>query len=303
MPKVREVDGKNKGQLRSSTLTVGDFLKENTAFLDSHGIESPFLHSLILLSKVLGKSREFLIAHPEHEIGDKYRSILADLIRRVAQGEPMAYLTGEKEFWSMHFLCSPAALIPRPETELLVEKAMEWWGRQGPKVILDLGTGTGAVGITLADIWKESVVFLTDIDMGALLLARKNTERLLGPSARVLFLCGDWFQPFRRGFRAGLITVNPPYVSRSDEDLLHESVRRFEPKTALYSRDGTGLSEIRCVFSEAANHLVAGGLLLCEVGAGQAQAVASFAEGLGFYGHIKVFQDLSGTHRVVAASL
>ncbi len=301
MPKTPRPHRKKKGQLRSSVSTVGELLREKTAHLASHKKESPFLCSVILLSKVLGKPKEFLISHPEYQVSDRDIKTFSQLVQRILQGEPLAYVTGEKEFWKYKFYCNPSALIPRPETELLVEKALEIFQGRSPRVILDLGTGTGAVGITLARVWKDALVFLTDISLDALFLAKKNVKKIIGASDRVFLLCGDWFMPFRKDFKADIITVNPPYVSRADEVLLQEEVKRFEPETALFSRDETGLSEIKALFSQAAFHLEENGVILCEVGIGQAPSVCSYVEDLGLYSKVETFCDLSGVERVVCA--
>ncbi len=283
--------------------TVKELLKKKTAYLIANEIESPFLCSLLLLSRVVGKPKEFLISHPEYEVSGEMRKDFSYLVDRLARGEPLAYVVGEKEFWKYRFYCSPSALIPRPETELLVEKAIERFKGRSPQVILDLGTGTGAVGITLATIWKEAQVVLTDVSLDALFLARKNMKRIIGSSHRVFLLCGDWFEPFGKDFKADIITVNPPYVSRKDQFLLQEEVKRFEPEIALFSRDETGLSEIKTLFSQAAFHLEKEGVILCEVGIGQAQVVCGYVKDLGLYKSVETFSDLSGIERVVAASL
>ncbi len=288
---------------RKEGRTAGLLLREKATFLQSHGIESPRLHCLILLSKIVGKSKEYLLAHPELILTPEQVSVFSNQVLRLLNGEPIAYIIGEKEFWDHIFLCSPVALIPRPETELLVEKALDAFEGREVRRFVDLGTGTGAVGITLAHQWPESQGLLTDINFDALLLAKQNCTKILGDKHQIFLLCSDWFGCFKTGFKADVITVNPPYVSIQDIDLLQDNVKRFEPSKALFSRDDSGLFEIKTLFAKAPNYLSKNGVILCEIGINQWQDVMKFVKGLNCYRKVNVFKDLSGIERVIAAWL
>ncbi len=256
-----------------------------------------------MLSRVLRQPKEYLIAHPELELSWEQVQVFSACVDRLLKGEPLAYITGEREFWDLTFLCSPSALIPRPESELLVEKALALTEGKRVETLIDLGTGTGAIGITLASIWRDTYVVLTDISLEALLLARRNCIKILGSSRCVSFICCNWLEGFRPGVKADIITANPPYVSKNDTYLLQENVRRYEPERALFATDKLGLSEIRKIFRQAPQHLKRGGVILCEIGIGQCQKVIHFIKGLQIYRHIQVFKDLSGIDRVIAARL
>jgi len=289
--------------LPKNAVQLGRFLKEKTAILSKSRAESPYLHCLLVLSKVVGKPKEYLIAHPELELSIEQVQAFSLYFERLLKGEPLAYITGEKEFWNLRFLCSNVALIPRPETELMVEKALALTKSQRVRYLVDLGTGTGAIGITLASIWKDTRVILTDISLEALFLARRNCVRILGDTTRVSLVCCSWLEGFHPDFKAEVITVNPPYVSKGERDLLQESVRRFEPEKALFAKDESGLSEIKRIFRQAVHHLTKNGIVLCEIGAGQAQDAVSFIRQLKVYEEVQVFKDLAGTDRVIAARL
>ncbi len=282
---------------------MGELLKKYVASLKAKDHAFPLNDCLILLSNITGKSKEFLLAHPEFQPREDEINRFSSMIRRLRKGEPLAYIVGEREFWGHSFICSPDVIIPRPETELMVELSIEHFNKRPPDLIMDLGTGTGVVGISLLAHWKESKAILTDIDLSALLVARENCMRILGRVHRAFFVCSDWFKAFDKAFKVDLITANPPYVSRKHINLLDKSVREHEPEKALFSRDGTGYSEIETILGNAYRHLTKGGMLLCEIGIGQAQRVLSFARSLDVYRTIEVVKDLSGIDRVIAASL
>ena len=284
-------------------IQVGRLLKEKAAILAKSHVYSPYLHCLLVLSKVTGKPKEYLIAHPDLELSVEQVQAFSLCFERLLRGEPLAYVTGEKEFWNLKFFCSGAALIPRPETELVVEKALALTKNQRIRYLVDLGTGTGVIGITLASIWKDTRVILTDISLEALFLARQNCVRILGNRARVSLVCCNWLDGFQAGFKADVITVNPPYVSKGERHILQESVRRFEPERALFAKDESGLSEIKKVFCQAVRHLNKNGVILCEIGVGQVQDAMFFIRQLKVYKEIRVFKDLAGIDRVIAARL
>jgi len=231
----------------------------------------------LLLLHVLQHPRAWLFAHPEAivDAGDaaRFRSLLA----RRAAGEPLAYITGRREFWSLDLDVTPDVLIPRPETELLVELALQRIGRDGASEVADLGTGSGAIALAIAHARPRSRVLATDASAVALDVAQANAHRLgLG---RVEFVRGDWFAPLaQRVF--DIIVSNPPYVADGDAHLERGDLR-FEPRSALAS-GGDGLDAIRAIVAGAPAHLLPGGWLLLEHGFEQGAAVRDLLAKNGF---------------------
>ncbi len=285
-------------------INIAQALRKAEDILRENHIESPQLDARVLMCHCIKRPETFLLAHPEHLLSEQETRLFFKLVQRRSTREPVAYITGKKEFWSGTFLCTPATLIPRPETELLIETALEFFKASGrtPKHILDLGTGTGCIGITLAASWTGATTVLTDIDPGALEVARKNIARLLNDNCRVHVVCSDWFGGISREFKFDLITANPPYVSREEIGLLPEDVIRFEPETALFS-SSEGMSEIRRIFSRAHEYLRPGGVVLSEIGWQHGSSVSGYVQSLGFYNKAFVARDLSGHERVVAACI
>jgi len=276
-------------------------LRKSVGLLKRQGRESAYVDCLLVLSKILGKSKEYIIAHPEDTLDANQHALFLSQLERLASGEPVAYIVGEKEFFDHTFICTPKCLIPRPETELLVEKAQEIFGAKPPSMLMDLGTGTGAIGITLASIWPEAKVILTDIDVDVLLVARDNCKGILGKREHVYLICSNWFSALKEGLGLDLIVANPPYVSQADFNKLDKNVAKFEPERALFARDDSGLSEIEILLAQAPGYLSPDGVILVEVGEGQAEMAVRVADAQGAYGKIEVFKDLAGIDRVVAA--
>jgi release factor glutamine methyltransferase len=246
----------------------------------------------LLLQHALGASRAMLLAYPERALTVEQDTVYQGLLARRLQGEPVAYLFGEREFYGLNLAVTPATLIPRPETELLVELALErLQGRAAPRV-LDLGTGSGAIALALARSRPDAVVRACDASADALAVAQRNAVRL--GLANVGFVQSDWFaalgeQPY------DLIASNPPYIVDHDPHLQQGDVR-FEPRTALASGPD-GLDDIRRIVAAAPARLAPGGWLLLEHGYDQAPAVRALLEAAGF---AEVFSacDLAGIERV-----
>jgi release factor glutamine methyltransferase len=255
------------------------------------------LDAEVLLAHVLRQPRSALIAHSEQHIdaaaAKRYRALLA----RRAAGEPVAYLVGECEFWSLPLAVSPAVLIPRPETELVVERALALLpdprGDAGEVRVADLGTGCGAIALALASARLGWTLLATDRSAKALRVARGNAERL--GLARIEFIEGDWFAPLAaRRFHA--ILSNPPYVAAGDPAL---SALRYEPATAL-SPGPTGLEALRHLIALAPTYLEPGAWLVLEHGADQAFEVAAALVAAG-YARVRCHRDLAGRDRVTEA--
>jgi release factor glutamine methyltransferase len=248
----------------------------------------------LLLLHVTGVTATTLAAHPEQELRPTQTASFLSLLRRRAAGEPIAYLTGGREFYGRDFEVSPAVLIPRPETEHLVECAIEKARGLGAARILDLGTGSGCVAITLALELRAEVV-AADLSAEALAVAHANADRL---RARVEFVDSDWYA--RIDGRFDLIVANPPYVAEGDPHLAQGDLR-FEPIGAL-ACGADGLAAIRHIVTDAPAHLRPGGWLLLEHGYDQAAAVADMLTAAGF-ADIEQQRDLAGIIRVSGGRL
>lgn len=250
----------------------------------------PTLENRMLLEHVTGASRTQVIAHPEFELSAADASRLEDLLQRRAAGEPMAYLLGQREFFGRDFAVSPAVLIPRPDTELLVELALTHAPRTAR--VLDLGTGSGVIAVTLAAERGDLTVTATDVAPKALAVATANAAR---HGVRVRFLTSDWYQDLDRTERFELIVSNPPYI-RPDDPHLNAGDLRFEPKDALTDFDD-GLAALRALTGGASARLEAGGWLLLEHGYDQASAVRQLLNHHGFV-EVQSWRDLGGNERV-----
>ncbi|NDL63030.1 peptide chain release factor N(5)-glutamine methyltransferase [Acerihabitans arboris] len=255
------------------------------------GGDSPKRDAEILLGFVIGRTRTWLLAFGETPLTPQELSRLDALLERRAAGEPIAYLTGEREFWSLTLRVSPATLIPRPDTECLVEQALALLPDL-PAEILDLGTGTGAVALALASERPSWRVTGVDVLPDAVALARENALRLGIANAR--FETGSWFKSLQ-GMRYTLIVSNPPYIDVNDPHLGRGDVR-FEPSSALMAGDG-GLADLAAITAGAGGHLQPGGWLALEHGWRQGEAVRGLLSRAGF-GQVGSRKDYGGNERV-----
>lgn len=240
---------------------------------------------------VLETNRSFLYANPELELPNRRSEAFKKLIRQRVQGEPIAYLTGCSEFWSLPLEVSPAVLIPRPETERLVEAALDKIPLKADWRIADLGTGSGAIALALASERSKCEIHATDISTAAINVASKNAS-LLG-IRHVQFHRGSWSEPLQGKFH--LIVSNPPYVN-ADDLHLEQGDLRFEPRLAL-TPGPDGLRAIRKITQLAQSKLVSGGWLMFEHGFDQAAATAEILQASGFV-NIETLHDLQGHERV-----
>lgn len=245
----------------------------------------------ILLRRVLGCSAARLVSHPEALLQDVEWDEFRHFVSRRASGEPIAYLTGEREFFGYSLMVTPAVLIPRHETELLVELALAHFGHLPKSRVLDLGTGSGALAVAMAKELPDADVTAVDRSREALLVAMANAARL---RVSVSFVVSDWFSALE-GDRFDLIVTNPPYVAASDPHLDEGDVR-FEPQTALVSGP-EGLDDIAGIVAHAPYHLEAGGWLFIEHGYDQASRVRGLLTDAGF-AQIASWRDLGGIERV-----
>lgn len=244
----------------------------------------------LLFAHVLGKPRSWLFAHGDEVVDvDTERRFVALLERRIA-GEPVAYLTGRRGFWRFDLQVTPATLVPRPETELLVELALARMPANQPLRVADLGTGSGAIALALAFERRHAQVVATDASAAALAIAEANAREL--SLANIEFRLGEWCEPLR-GERFALIASNPPYITDDDP---HLAALRFEPRTALAS-GADGLDDIRRIVAQAPSHLAPHGWLLLEHGHDQGAAVGALLQHAGFI-DIETVVDLEQRDRV-----
>lgn len=255
--------------------------------------DSARLDAEILLCQTIDMPRSYLFAHPEDELDALTQSRFEAILRRRLGGEPMSYITGTREFWSHELLVSPATLVPRPETELLVELALREIPQDAEWQILDLGTGSGAIAIAIAAERLMCNVTATDISSAALAIARENIRQL--QLSNITCVEGDWTEPVV-GTEFRLIVSNPPYVREDDEALAKLA---FEPLSALVSGKD-GLRDIRVLASNAGASLAVGCKLMLEHGADQAADVANILHA-SRWSDITCHNDLAGKPRVTVA--
>lgn len=283
-------------------MTVAALLGAACDRLTAAGIETARLDAEVLLAHVLGLGRAALYAHLEAPVAADAAARCDALLGRRARREPVAYLIGEQEFWSLPFAVTPDVLIPRPETELLVERGLAMVrsprapgeGMPHP-AILDIGTGSGCVAVAVAHELPDARVTAVDISAAALAVARRNAERH-GVAARIAFIESDVYAALPAGATFDLILANPPYLAPGD--VVSPEVA-FEPQSALLA-GADGLDVIRRLIAGAAAHLRPGGRLLMELGAGQADAVLALAAAAGLTA-ARVEPDLAGIPRLLVA--
>ena len=276
-----------------------EVVRLSTAYLESHGSTSPRLDAELLAAKALSIRRLDIYLQFERPLAEPELAAIRELVRRRGTGEPVAYITGEREFYGRAFGVGPGVLIPRPETELLVSLALaRAKARDGDLRVADLGTGSGTLAVTLAAELTTARVVATDISDEALGVARGNAERH-GVSSRVTFVHGDWSLPLDAG-AFDIVVSNPPYVASATVATLDRDVHDFEPHLAL---DGghDGLDAYRALLPGAVAALSPGGWLALEADPLTAAAVLEMAETLlGTTG--SVHRDLAGHDRVVTIS-
>lgn len=258
----------------------------------------PRLEAHLLWQQVLGVSRSWLIAHDTDDALDEVQCAAYQALeaRRLA-GEPMAYILGHREFFGRDFHVTPAVLVPRPETECLVECALDAIALVPAPQVLDLGTGSGAVGVTIALERRDAQVQAVDCSVAALAVAKMNACNL---GTSLLFSVGNWYDSQPEGMRYDLIVSNPPYVCADDAHLQTGDLR-FEPKVAL-TDGGNGLTALDCVVRGAPRHLIGGGALCVEHGWDQASSVRTLFEQQGFV-EVASLRDLAGIERVTVGRL
>jgi release factor glutamine methyltransferase len=273
--------------------TVADVLDTAIAELRESSATAR-LDAELLVSGILERPRSFLISHAGEALSPETLARIAQAIARRRRGEPVAYILGSREFWSLDLEVNPHVLIPRPETERLVEFALEVLPVDAHGKVLDLGTGSGAVALAIAKERPHARIVAVDNSAEAITVACRNAERLgLG---NVSFEIGDFYEPVG-AMHFDLIVSNPPYVSAHDAALAGPELQA-EPRAALVPGP-TGLEAIERIVARAPEHLRSGGWLALEHGSGQAQAVRALLSAAGF-STIRTLKDLAGHERVTA---
>ena len=283
-------------------MTVLEVLNRATECFKEHQIRNPRLNAELLLARALDFSREGLYIHLHDPVGEKEKREAEELIQRRLSGEPLQYILGHQEFWSIDLKVDPRVLIPRSDTELLIEQALAVLPKitlEKPPTVLEIGTGSGAIAIALAREIKDIFLVGTDISGEVIRLARFNAQEQ-GVSEKIGFVTGDLFGPFKRGEHFDLILSNPPYIVRSEIGSLEREVRDFEPPIALNGGED-GLDFHRKIIFESPNYLRMEGWLLLEVGQGQAEEVSGMMEKNREFISSERIRDLSGIERVVRA--
>ncbi|HSJ56920.1 MAG TPA: peptide chain release factor N(5)-glutamine methyltransferase [Anaerolineae bacterium] len=263
--------------------------------LESEGVESPRLDAELLLAHVLGGNRAAVLAHPERRLTPKELTRYRALVERRSEREPLAYVVGRREFYGLDFAVDRRVLIPRPETELLVERAVKRARQVAAPRIADVGAGSGAIAVTLAVQLPAAAVYALDASAGALEVTAENARRH-GVAGRVTCLQGNLLEPLPE--RVHLIVANLPYVTTAEWQELMPEIRGYEPRQAL---DGgqDGLDLVRALLANAGPWLEPGGAVMLEIGAGQGEAAVGAAREYLPQANVSVEQDYAGLDRVV----
>ncbi len=279
--------------------TVGGLLQWTEQFFGQKGVESPRLDAQILLAHILGCDRIHIYTRFSEEVGEDRRSRFRELVRRRVEGCPVAYLVGRKEFYKLSFEVSPAVLIPRPATESLVVRALEVLKPMAAPRVLDVGTGSGCIAVSIAKQHPGATIMAVDVSGEALAIARRNAERH-GVASRIQFVAGDLYANLTGTGPFDLVLSNPPYIPSATIPELASGVRDHEPRLAL---DGgpDGLAVFARLISGAPGRLASGGWLLVEIGFDQeADAVRQLAAVTGLVPGPTI-RDADGHPRVVTA--
>ena len=267
-------------------------------YLKNKGVETGRLDAEWLLAAALGVDRLQLYLKYDRPLSSEEREAFKPLLRRRAGREPLQYIIGRTGFRELELKTDPRVLIPRPETEVLVQEVLDW-ASAGAESVWDMGTGAGAVALSLATEGTWTRVVATDVSPEALSVAADNAERYdLG--GHVEFREGSLFEPLEEGERFDVIVSNPPYIAEGEKGELQPEVRDWEPPEALFAGED-GLDVIRQLVAGAPKHLLSGGLLALECGLGQAEGIAADVQATGAFGAVRIRADLTGRPRFVTA--
>lgn len=288
--------------LFESSVTIGEMLTGAACLFEKAGVDAPVLAADLLMMHLLDVRRAGLLLRKNDTATDDLKKGYESLVARRLNREPIAYIIGSTGFWDLDLGVSPHVLVPRPDTETLVEAALEILTEKdsGSLRVVDLGTGSGAIALSLAKACPQHVVYATDRSAEALVVARENARRnnLL---ERVTFVQGVWFSPFdETSPMFDVVVSNPPYIPTADIEELEPEVAVFEPRLAL-DGDADGLRDLALIVSGCRNHLKPGGWVLLEMGWDQREAVRALLEAEGIFASIQFFDDYAGNNRAVRA--
>jgi release factor glutamine methyltransferase len=286
---------------KQSAVTISEALKRASQVLRESTVPNDILDAQTLLAEALGCDRTYLIINYHQTVPpdalEKYRI----LVERRASGEPLQYITGHQEFFGLEFEVTADVLIPRPETEIIIEETIRLarGARLDEPLIIDVGTGSGCIAITLARELERSRVIATDISPAALLVAKRNARRH-GLESRIAFVASDLLRALSQSLSADFIISNPPYVSQEQLSGLQREVRDWEPRLAL-TDFGDGLSFYRTLFEQAPALLKAGGYLICEMGYTQSAEIQGLIDRK-YWAEPQLLDDLQGIPRTLVVS-
>ncbi len=284
-----------------TSLTIIEEINRATIQLSAAGITNARLDAEVLLAHIIRKDRVWLITHRDDALDDKHQREFDEALRRRTKRDPLQYIIGSQEFWGLEFKVTPDVLIPRPETELIIETALGIvQDRDRQARIIDLCTGSGCIAVSLAKELTSAHVIATDLSERALAVARENA-RNHGVADRIRYLEGDLFGPLEeldlRG-RVDIVVSNPPYVRAGDLAALQPEVKDHEPLMALIAGpEGTEMA--KKIIRTAPEYLKKNGALIMEMGLGQAEALTRIAEATGAYDKPGILKDLAGIERVI----
>lgn len=287
-------------------MKLKEVLDKTTAFFKDKKIETPRLDAELLFAHALKLERIQLYLKFDQPLFEEELSTLRELVRRRAQGEPVAYILGYRDFFGHRFEVNSATLIPRPETEHLIEEVQKWQPEKTtPLHIVDLGTGTGCVGLTLLMEYPEARLVSVDVSEKALEVAKRNAESL-SVADRVRFIHSDAgnvdlvmssFKDFMRHDNVDVLVSNPPYIAANDS-AVEENVKKFEPSSALFAED-EGLALLKKWSTAYGPYLASNAVMLMEMGMSQGSAMQSHFQNLKLFNEVRVIKDLSGHDRVI----
>jgi release factor glutamine methyltransferase len=285
------------------TWTIQKLLNWTTEYLTNKGVDSPRLSAELLISHVLGLKRIELYTQFNRQVLKQPLDHLHDLVKRAGLHEPVAYLTGKTEFYSLELEITSDCLVPRPETELLVQRAIEFLRtRYGTQYVCDLCTGSGCIAVAITKNFPDVHIIATDISAAALEVAARNVEKYK-LNEHVQLLCGDLFEPIIQQLdvkQFDLIVCNPPYVSTSEYEKLDKNVKDYEPESALLAGED-GLDVYRKIIEKVDDFLKSGAALILEIGYAQGPAVRDLLEQSGIFAEIKIEKDFHDNDRIVIA--
>jgi release factor glutamine methyltransferase len=283
-------------------VTIIETINRAATRLSAHQVDNARWDAELLLCHVLGRDRAWLLAHIQDRIDDQSLRLYEQAIDRRAVREPLQYITGRQEFWGLPFKVTPDVLIPRPETEFVVEAALKAVSMAMSPIIIDLCAGSGCIAVSLAKELLKAQVFATDRSEQALEVAQENA-RMNQVADRIRFLAGDLFVPIKEldlHEKVDVIAANPPYIRAGDLAALQPEVRDFEPEMALIAGpEGTEIGT--AIIQQAPAFLKQGGTLIMEMGMGQTAALSAIVKDTGSYRTLEIVKDLAGIERVLVA--